>query len=67
MNFSPKIKAWILLVMLIISTGGGVTLTAIMGGSKLGLAILAGVITGASNVYHALAASPNDQRDAGPK
>ena len=66
MNFSPKVKSWLLLITLVFSSGGAVTLTAIMGGSKLGLAILAGLITGTTNVYHALANSPNDPPPAVP-
>lgn len=61
MNFSPAIKAWILLVCLVISTGGGVFLTSFLGGSSWPLALVAGLITSASNVYHALSQSPKDK------
>lgn len=60
MNFSPKTKAWIQLICLVVSTGGTVTIATYLGGAKLWIAILAGLGTSGSNVYHALAASPGD-------
>lgn len=61
MNFSPSVKAWILLITLTLSTGGGVGLVAYNGGSHWGYAILCGLITGATNVYHALSSSPKEK------
>ena len=63
MNFSPQVKAWILLLTLVISSGGAVFLTSIVGGAKLWFAVASGLITGASNVYHALKSSPNDAQE----
>jgi hypothetical protein len=60
MNFSPAVKAWILLITLTLSAGGAVFMTTYLGGAKIWYAVVAGLITGASNVYHALANSPND-------
>ncbi len=61
MNFDDKTKAWILLIALVIGTGGTVTITTYLGGATLWVAILAGIGTGASNVYHALNDSPSDK------
>lgn len=61
MNFSAQTKAWILLVCLVLMSGGAVFMTSYEGGAKLWLAIVAGLITASSNVYHALAASPADK------
>lgn len=61
MNFTPKQKAWIMLVTLVLSTGGGITISTYLGGAKLWIAILAGLAAGGTNVYHSLAASPNDK------
>ncbi len=63
MNFSEKIKAWIMLITLILFTGIGVGVTSFLGGSHWTIAVLVGVAAGASNVYHALAASPKDKAD----
>lgn len=63
MNFSPAVKAWILLVCLVISSGGAVGYTAFLGGSAWPLALIAGVIASATNVYHALAESPKDKAE----
>jgi hypothetical protein len=61
MNFSPKTKAWILLASLIISGGGAVMLASHEGGASIGWAIVAGLIAGCTNVYHALSDSPKDK------
>ncbi len=63
MNFSPVAKAWILLICLIVGSGGTVGLTAFLGGAHWAVALLSGVITGATNVYHALAASPREKAE----
>lgn len=61
MNFSPAVKAWILLVCLIISSGGAVGMTTFLGGAKWPIAVITGLITGVTNLYHALAQSPKDK------
>lgn len=61
MNFSPQVRAWILLISLVVSTGGVAGLAAFTGGASLASSIATGVITGASNVYFALSASPKDK------
>lgn len=59
MNFSPQQKAWILLLTLIFSAGGGVFLTSYLGGAKIWLAIVSGLITASSSVFHALNKPPS--------
>lgn len=61
MNFSPQTKAWIQLVTLVLGTGIGVGVTAFLGGSHWAVALLCGLGTGATNVYHALTESPKDK------
>ncbi len=63
MNFSATTKAWILLITLVMSTGAAITVTSYEGGAKLWVAILLGLATGATNVYHALSAGPNKTND----
>lgn len=65
MNFTDSQKAWILLVCLVVGTGGGVTVTSYLGGSKIWVAVLCGLATGATNVYHALSQSPKDRISSG--
>ena len=48
---------------MVISTGGAVTIAGIVGGCNIWIAIGSGIVTGATNVYHALAASPNDKQE----
>lgn len=66
MNFTPQTKAWILLICLVVGTGGGITISTYLGGAKAWIAILAGLAAGGTNVYHALAQSPKDALP-GPK
>ncbi len=61
MNFSPKVKAWIQLISLVLGTGIGVGMTAFLGGSNWVVAVICGLGTGATNVYHALADSPKEK------
>ena len=61
MNFSPQVKAWIMLLTLALSTGIGVGVTAFLGGDSRTIAILLGAATAATNIYHALNSSPNDK------
>ena len=63
MEFDPKTKAWIQLIALVLGTGAAVTITTFLGGAKLWVAILAGLGTGASNVYHALNESPKEKSE----
>lgn len=58
---SPQTKEWIKLISLVLGTGSGVTVASYLGGAKLWIAILCGVGTGATNVYHALNDSPKDK------
>lgn len=67
MNFSPQTKAWILLICLVLSTGGAITVASYTGGAKLWIAILCGLGAGATNVYHALNTRPADKADEPPK
>lgn len=63
MNFSPKVKSWIILICMVISTGGGVTIASIIGGCNKWIAIGSGIVTGTTNVLHALfTSSPNDAK-----
>lgn len=66
MNFSPETKAWILLICQVISSGGAIGLTSFLGGAHWAVAIISGVIAAATNVYHALAASPKDKAATAP-
>lgn len=61
MNFTPQTKAWIQLVCLVIGSGGAVGLTSFLGGADWKFSLISALVTGASNVYHALAASPKDK------
>lgn len=61
MNFSPSVKAWIQLIALVLGTGIGVGMTAFLGGSHWGVAVICGIGTGATNVYHALTESPKEK------
>lgn len=54
-------KEWIKLFALTIGTGSAVTVTSYAGGSKLWVAILCGIGTGMTNVYHALSDKPGDK------
>ncbi len=49
---------------MVVSAGGGVALTSFLGGASLGVSIATGLITAATNIYHALASSPKDKADA---
>lgn len=51
-------KDWIKLVALLIGSGAAVTVTSAVGGAKLWIAILCGVGTGCTNLYHALSEKP---------
>ena len=57
--------AWIKLITLVLGTGSAVTVTSYLGGAKLWIAILCGIGTGMTNVYHALADSPQDASSKG--
>lgn len=61
MNFSPKVKAWILLVSLVLSSGISVGYAAFLSGAAPVGAFLCGLGTAATNVYHALSSSPKDK------
>jgi hypothetical protein len=62
MTFDEKTKAWLMLITLVVGTGATVTITTYLGGAKLWVSVLAGLGTGASNVYHALNDSPKDKQ-----
>ncbi len=57
-------KEWMKLIALVIGTGSAVTVTSAVGGAKLWIAILCGLGTGATNLYHALSATPEDKAEA---
>ena len=63
MNFSPKTKAWILLISLVLGSSIGVGVTAFLGGSSPWVAALLGLGTGMTNLYHALSDSPEDKAE----
>ena len=60
-GLTEKQVAWLKVWSLIIGTGSAVTVTSYVGGAKLWVAILVGIGTGMSNLYHALAESPKDK------
>lgn len=62
MNFSPQVRAWLQLIALVLSSGIGVGYGAFLGGASPVAAFICGLGTAATNVYHALAASPNDAK-----
>ncbi len=66
MNFTPTTKAWLQLISLTLGTGTGVGVTAYLGGSKWPIALLCGLGTAATNVYHALTDSPRDRAKTTP-
>jgi len=57
----PETKEWAKLVALVIGSGCAVGVTSFLGGAKLGVAIVCGLGTGMTNVYHALNDSPKDK------
>lgn len=63
MNFTDQQKSWLKLITLVFSTGAGVVVTAYQGGAKLWVSILLGLGVAATNVYHALSASPTKTTD----
>lgn len=63
-NVSPKAKAWLQLISLVIGTGAAAGGTAYAGGCNKWLAAIIGLGVGASNVYTALGDSPQDKADA---
>ena len=60
-NVDPKTKAWIQLISLAVGTGSAITGTTYAGGCKLWVAILAGIGSAGSAVFHAVSDSPNDK------
>lgn len=66
MNFSPEVKAWLQLITLVLGTGIGVGVTAYLGGANWCIALLCGLGTGATNVYHALSDSPSKDKTRPP-
>ena len=66
MNFSASTKAWILLITLVLGTGSAAGLTSYLGGANWLVALIVGLGTAASNVYHALAESPKDKAQTKP-
>lgn len=61
LTFSPRTKAWIVLVLMVITEGSGVAAIAHTGGASLFWALLAGLGAGCGSVLHALLSSPNDK------
>lgn len=61
MNFSPEVKAWLMLITLVLSTGLAAGYTAFLTGSNPWGAAVVGLGTAATNVYHALSQSPKDK------
>ena len=67
MNFSPQTKAWMLLICMVMMTGGAIFTTSYLGGAKWWIALICAITTAASNVYHALNSSPKDEPEKNPK
>ncbi|HYC64528.1 MAG TPA: hypothetical protein VEC14_07350 [Reyranellaceae bacterium] len=61
MQFPALTKAWIQLIALVLSTGTAAGVTAFLGGAHWGIALIVGLGTAGSNVYHALSESPRDK------
>lgn len=55
---SPNTKEWIRLIALLFGTGSVITVGAYEGGSKVWIAILLGLGTAGSNIYHAFSPKP---------
>lgn len=62
MNFSKQTTAWIKLICLVITAGGGAGLNSFLGGCSLPVSIVTGLITAATGVGLALSKSPNDHK-----
>lgn len=63
---SPAAKEWLKLISLLVGSGSVVTVTSYLGGAKLWIAILCGLGTGATNLYHALNESPRKEKNETP-
>jgi hypothetical protein len=61
MNFSPQVKSWIILASLVIGTGSAAAFAAAASGANKYASIGIGIGVAATNVYHALQSSPNEQ------
>jgi pantothenate kinase type III len=56
-------KEWIKIIALVIGSGSAVTVTSAVGGAKLWIAILCGLGTGMTNLYHAMSDKPGQSQD----
>lgn len=58
MNFTESQKAWIKLVCLVFGSSASVIVASYAGGAKPWVAVLLGLGTAGTNVYHALSDKP---------
>lgn len=61
MNFSPKVKSWLILISLVFGSGIGIGYTAFLSGASWQGASVCGLGVGLTNLYHALTESPKDK------
>jgi hypothetical protein len=61
MNFSPLTVAWIQLISFVLGTSIMAGVAAYLGGAHWGVSCLIGVGTACTNLYHALAKSPQEK------
>ena len=66
MEFTQKQKAWILLVCIIIGTGGTTFVVNFAGGAVWWCALIGGLAAGCGQIVTALMKSPNDHNDTKP-
>lgn len=58
MNFSPKVRSWIILLSLVFGSGLTFGYTALLSGASVTGACVVGFGTGLTNLYHALTQPP---------
>jgi hypothetical protein len=61
MNFSPQVRAWLLLVSLLFGSSLTLGYTAFLSGASVAGAIIVGAGNGLLGLYHALSESPKDK------
>ncbi len=61
MNFSPQVRAWILLISLLFGTSLTLGYTAFLSGATVWGSVIVGAGNGLLGLYHALSDSPKDR------
>lgn len=61
MNFSPQVKAWLLLVSLLLGTSLTLGYTAFLSGATVWGSVIVGAGNGLLGLYHALSDSPQER------